>query len=289
LDAPAAILEETSVSDGREGDAARVAALHYYPIKSCAGTRLEAGVVGRRGFEGDRALMLVDPEGRFLTQRELPRMALITPRLDGETLMIAAPGMPPLTVVTTDDGPRARVVVWSARCTAIDQGDAAAEWFGAFLDAPCRLARMADDFVRRVDGRYARRPDDQTSFTDGYPFLLISEASLDDLNGRLASPLPMNRFRPNIVVGGCPPYAEDRWKRIRIGPIVFDLVKPCARCVITTTDQATAERGKEPLRTLATYRRRRDGKALFGQNLVHAGGGVIRAGDAVEILAAVEA
>jgi uncharacterized protein YcbX len=276
------------VSAGRDGDRARVAALYHYPIKSCAGTRLAAGVVGRRGFAGDRALMLVDPEGRFLTQREFPRMALIAPRLDGETLTVEAPGMSPLTVVATDDGPRAKVVVWRDRCTAIDQGDAAAAWFGAFLGAPCRLARMADDFVRRVDGRYARRPDDQTGFADGYPFLLISEASLDDLNGRLASPLPMNRFRPNIVVTGCPPFAEDRWKRIQLGPVVFDLVKPCARCVITTTDQTTAERGKEPLRTLATYRRRRDGKVLFGQNLLHEGEGVIRAGDAVEILSSVE-
>ena len=271
-------------SSGHAEAAVRVAALYRYPIKSCAGTRLADGVVGRRGFVGDRALMLVDPEGRFLTQREFPRLALVAPRLDGETLMIEAPAMPPLTVVATDDGPRARVVVWRDRCAAIDQGDAAAEWFGAFLGAPCRLARMADAFVRRVDGRYARRPDDQTGFADGYPFLLISEASLDDLNGRLAAPLAMNRFRPNIVVSGCPPYAEDGWKRIRIGPVVFDLVKRCARCVITTTDQATAERGKEPLRTLATYRRRRDGKVLFGQNLVHEGEGVIRAGDAVEIL-----
>jgi MOSC domain-containing protein len=271
-------------SSGHAEAAVRVAALYRYPIKSCAGTRLEAGVVGRRGFAGDRALMLVDPEGRFLTQRERPRLALIAPRLEGETLTIEAPGMPPLTVVATNDGPRAKVVVWRDRCAAIDQGDAAADWFGDFLGAPCRLARMDAAFVRRVDGRYARRPDDQTGFADGYPFLLISAASLDDLNGRLASPLAMNRFRPNIVVTGCPPYAEDRWRRIRIGPVVFDLVKPCARCVITTTDQATAERGQEPLRTLATYRRRRDGKVLFGQNLVHEGEGVIRAGDAVEIL-----
>jgi uncharacterized protein YcbX len=278
--------EMASVSGGGDEGSARVAALYCYPIKSCAGTRLEAGVVGRRGLVGDRALMLVDPEGRFLTQREFPRMALIAPRIDGTTLTIEAAGMPPLTVAATDDGPRLKVVVWRDRCAAVDQGDAAAEWFGDFLGAPCRLARLADDFVRRVDARYARRPDDQTAFTDGYPFLLISAASLDDLNGRLASPLAMNRFRPNIVVSGCPPFAEDGWRRLRIGPVVFDVVKPCARCAITTTDQATAERGAEPLRTLATYRRRRDGKVLFGQNLLHEGAGVIRVGDALEILEA---
>jgi uncharacterized protein YcbX len=191
--------------------------------------------------------------------------------------------MPPLRVACRDDGPRERVTVWKDRVPAVDQGDEAADWFAAFLGAPCRLARLPDDYARRVDGRYARRPDDQTGFADGYPFLLLSEASLDDLNGRLASPLEMRRFRPNIVVAGCAPFAEDGWRRFRVGPIGFDVVKPCARCVVTTTDQETAERGVEPLRTLATYRRVRN-KAMFGQNLVHEGSGVIRVGDPVEIV-----
>lgn len=148
---------------------------------------------------------------------------------------------------------------------------------------PARLVRMADDFVRRVDARYARQPSDQTGFADGYPFLLISQASLDDLSARLA-PLPMNRFRPNIVVSGCDAFAEDDWREIRIGGIIFNIVKPCARRAIPTIDQDTAIAGPEPLRTLAAYRTFGQ-KVLFGQNLVAANTGTLRVGDEVEIIA----
>lgn len=261
----------------------RVAALYCYPIKSCRGTPLAEATVARRGIDGDRGMMVVDADGRFLTQREHPRLALIEPRLRAGGVTVTAPGMPALTVADADEGPRVRVVVWRDTCRAVDQGEEAAAWFSDYLGVPCRLVRMADDFVRRVDGRYARRPDDQAGFADGYPFLLLSDASLADLNDRLPAPLEMRRFRPNIVVTGCAPYAEDDWRRIRIGPIAFDVVKPCARCVITTTDQETTERGAEPLATLATYRHRGRG-VMFGQNLVHEGAGPIRVGDAVAIV-----
>jgi hypothetical protein len=228
-------------------------------------------------------MMLVDPDGRFLTQRELPRLALIEPCLTDGQLTLAAPGVADFALTVSDDGPRGPVAIWRDTVLAVDQGDAVADWFSAFLATPVRLVRLAEDHVRRVDPAYARRPDDQTSLSDGYPFLLISEASLDDLNGRLEWPLEMRRFRPNIVVAGCPPYAEDTWRQISIGSVCFDVVKPCGRCAITTTDQETAVRGKEPLRTLATYRTV-DGKVMFGQNLLYDGAGTIRVGDQVTLL-----
>ena len=165
---------------------------------------------------------------------------------------------------------------------AVDQGQEASDWFRGFLGVPCRLVGMADEHVRPTGRRL--RPGDQVSFADSYPLLLISEASLEDLNARLAAPLPMDRFRPNIVVSGCPPYAEDGWRTVRAGAVGLDVMKPCVRCVITTTDQQTAQRSTEPLRTLATYRRDADGGVIFGQNLLHHGPGALRVGDPVEVL-----
>src|SRR5262249_19187395 len=154
-------------------------------------------------------------------------------------------------------------------------------WLSDYLGQKCRLVRMADFTVRRLDERYAK--DGEVGFADGYPFLLISEASLSDLNERLAEPVPMNRFRPNIVTSGSGSYAEDRWKTIRIGTLEFRVVKPCDRCVITTVNQSTGDKGIEPLRTLATYRKSEAG-VIFGQNLVHQGTGSIYVGDSIEIL-----
>jgi uncharacterized protein YcbX len=261
----------------------RVSALYAYPIKSCRGSELESAPVGPRGFLGDRQWMLVTPDGDFLTQREYPRIALIHPRWDAGQLEISAPGMLHYSLGPVVPGPRRQVAIWRDTCEAVDQGDAAAEWFSTYLGAPCRLVRLADDFTRQVDQRYAPRPTDQTGFADGFPFLIISQASLDDLNSRLSTPLPMNRFRPNLVVTGCGPFAEDTWKVIRVGGIVLDVVKPCARCVITTTDQDTTERGKEPLHTLASYRNV-NGKVMFGQNAIHRSEGQLRRGDVVEVL-----
>ena len=260
-----------------------VRGLYFYPIKSCHGTSLEAAVVGPRGISADRQWMVVDAEGRFLTQRELPRMSLVSPQL-GESLEISAPGMPPLSVSLDAAGDRTKVTVWADRVEAIDQGNEAAAWLSTFLDVRCRLVRIADDTVRRADQQFAGA-NDQVGFADGYAFLLTSLASLDDLNRRLASPLPMNRFRPNIVIDGVEPFEEDTWKRIRIDGIEFSIVKPCARCVTTTVDQRTAERSKEPLRTLATFRHVPGRGVMFGQNLVHHGTGTIRVGSAAEILA----
>ena len=261
----------------------RIDGLYFYPIKSCRGTSLDVAEVGPRGIVADRQWMVVDESNEFLTQRELPRMALVRPSLAGGVLALTAPGMSPLTVSPGGHRERRQVVVWRDRCAAIDEGPQAAEWLSAFLELPCRLVRIPDDETRRADPEYAG-PNDQVGFADGFSFLLISRASLDDLNRRLSVPLPMNRFRPNIVVDGTEPFEEDRWKRIRMGDITFVVAKPCARCAITTTNQDTAERSQEPLRTLATFRHVAGRGVMFGQNLIHDRSGILQVGAEVEVL-----
>ena len=280
---------ETRATVTQKTAAVTVAALYRYPIKSCAGTALTEGAIDLRGFVHDRELMLIDTAtGVFLTQREFPRMALIQPQLTGDQLRVDAPGMTPLTATVAKEGPERQITIWRDTCPAIDQGDAVAAWFGQFLGTDCRLVRLPDSYRRQVDQTFATSADDQVGFADGFPFLLISEESLADLNSRLDAPLLMNRFRPNLVVRGGGPFWEDQIVTFRIGAINFQCVKPCARCPITTTDQATALVGKEPLRTLATFRRGGihvpgpiHGAAYFGQNVTHDATGVIRVGDGV--------
>lgn len=263
------------------GATVAVTGLYRYPIKSCAGTALTEATLEPRGIVHDRELLVVDAAtGAFLTQRELPRLALVTPDIDDREVRVAAPGQTPLAAPLVKDGPRRAVMIWRDTCEAVDQGDELAAWFGDFLHAACRVVRMAPDFVRGVDPTYATGPADQVGFVDGFPLLLIAEESLAELNRRLPDPLPMNRFRPNIVIAGGAPHGEDFVGRFQIGAITFSAVKFCARCAITTTDQATARVGKEPLTTLATYRRSKRG-VLFGQNVVHAATGTIRVGDPV--------
>jgi uncharacterized protein YcbX len=262
-----------------------VAALWFYPVKGCAGIEVPAGAaleIGARGPAFDREWMVVDAAGRFVTQRDEPRLARVRCALQAGALVLDAPGAAPLRVPLAAAGEARRVQCWAAACDALDQGEAAARWLGEFLGAPRRLVRMAPGFERVVNPE--RSPQRATTaFTDGYPFLVIGEASLADLNRRLAAPLPMNRFRPNLVVRGSEPYAEDGWRRIRVGRLEIEIVKPCDRCAVTTTDQATGERGPEPLATLARYRRVPEG-VLFGQNGVHRGTGALRVGDPIEVL-----
>ena len=261
----------------------RVTALNVYPVKSCAATPLEVAELDARGIRGDREFMLVDAQRRFLTQREQPRLALIVPRRTDSTLTLSAPGMPPLSLEPVDE-PRYTAQIWRDSVVAADQGDRVADWLSTYLGQAVRLVRLPVDSVRRVDPDFASRPDAQVSLADAFPVLLISEESLADLNTRLEQPLPMNRFRPNVVVSGAGvPYAEDTWAEVQIGELAFSVVKACARCVTTTTNQLTAERGHEPLATLATYRRVARG-VLFGQNLIHAGEGQIAVGDPLTVL-----
>ena len=271
----------------------RLSGIFIYPVKSCRGFALPAAEVDALGFAGDRRFLVVDESGRFLTQRSHPRMALIATALTDESLTLTANGHGSVaTPRTSPAGARTvSVTVWkSENLLADDCGDEAADWLGSFLSTRCRLVRIGEKFRRPVLKK-AARPGDQVDFADAVPFLLISQSSLDDLNDRLVAKgedaLPVDRFRPNLVVTGSAPYAEDGWSRLRIGPIAFRNAGPCSRCIVTTTDQETAVRGKEPLRTFATYRRDPDNHTdvNFGANLIHEShAGRLSIGDAVEVL-----
>ena len=257
--------------------------LWRFPVKSMRGSRARQMAVDARGPHLDRHWMLVDGEGRFLTQRQLPRMALLNTRLDDGRLSLWVDGGEPLTVTCVEDGPLLDVRVWRDDCRARGVDPAVDAWLSDFLQTDCRLVYLPQEQERAVDPDYARAGE-QVGFADGFPFLLISQASLDDLNARLEEPVPMQRFRPNLVVEGCAPYAEDSWQRLRIGGMVLRAVKPCSRCIIPTIDPATAQRNAEPLRTLGTYRRR-DNRVYLGQNLLHDGPGQLEEGMPVEVLA----
>jgi uncharacterized protein YcbX len=259
-----------------------ISALFYYPIKSCAGCALNFAELTPRGIKNDRCLQIVNSNGDFLTQRELPQMALIQPTLlDEHWLILSAPAMPELRVPVGESDKRRMVSIWGDWVLATEQDTNASEWLSAFLQAEVQLVRIADGHVRSCDPRYARHSSDQTGFADGYPILLTNNASLDDLNARLQAKgepaVEMARFRPNVVVSGASAFAEDDWKQLQTGQVVLDVVKPCARCVIVTTNQKTAERGKEPLRTLSEFRNW-NGKVLFGQNVCHQGRGSLQLG-----------
>jgi uncharacterized protein len=255
--------------------------LYVYPIKSCAGISLQSADLSATGLRHDRRWMLVDDTGEFMSQRAHPRMALISIRIAPERMIVSAPDMGELEIPLYPQAESSiDVRVWGDTNRGELVAEEADRWFTEFLKFPCRLVHKPDDDPRLVDSSFARSGD-QVSFADGFAFLLISEASLEDLNMRLEDPLPMNRFRPNFVVRGCGPYAEDGWSRLRIGSVPFRVAEPCPRCAITTVDQRTGARGKEPLRTLATYRKS-DGEVFFGRNLLHDTLGTIRVGDPVE-------
>jgi len=262
---------------------AAVRALFVYPVKSCRGIALERAVLERRGVRHDRRWMIVDAEGVFVTQRTEPRLACIEVAVD-DALVLRAPHAPPLRVPfePPPGAARRRVRVWRDQADALDCGPEASAWLSAWLGAPASLVFMPDDVERPVDPKRAR-PGDIVGFADAYPLLLASTSSLDELNARLDTPVPMDRFRPNVVVDGCAPWAEDGWRRVRIGDVPVRVLKPCDRCVVTSTDQRTGERGVEPLRTLASFRKHGN-EVLFAQNAVHDAPGTIAVGDAVTVL-----
>jgi len=263
-----------------------LSSLYRFPLKSAAGESLQRCASDSLGLLGDRRWMVVAAgTGRFLTQRILPRMALLQAHWQGDTaLKLAAPGMPELLVRVPDDKTMRCVQVWSANPVIPDAGETAAAWLSDFLGQACRLVYLPEDDGIQVDLDYARLGE-RTAFSDGFPFLLIGQASLDDLARRVGRPLEMLRFRPNLVVSGAEPYAEDGWKRIRIGQLTFRVVKPCSRCVIPTLDPATGERApdREPLNTLLSYRKG-PGGVFFGQNLIAEGRGELEVGMPVERL-----
>ena len=264
-----------------------LSSLHLYPVKSCAGLAMDEARVETRGLAGDRRWMIVDAGGKFLTGRQLPALVLLRAVPGDGGVRLDAPGQPGLSVATpAADAPRRRVSVWKDEVDAVDAGDAPAAWLSRFLGREARLVYMDERAVRPVSPTHAR-PGDEVSFADGYPLLLVSQASLDGLNARLATPLPMARFRTNLVVDGVDvPHGEDGWKRVRIGAIEFDVAKPCTRCVFTTVDplRGDFDPGGEPLATLKTYRRG-DAGITFGVNLIARGRGSLRVGDPVDVLA----
>ena len=260
----------------------KVSELNIYPVKSLRQVSLSASRVEPYGLEHDRRWMVVDEDGNMITQRQLARMCLIQPHLLAKGLRLTAQGMPELVVETPSDAGRQTVTVWKDQCQAYDAGNDAAEWLSNFLSTVCRLVYYPDDAFRQVDLQYAREGE-RTAFSDGFPLLLITQASLDDLNQRLDTPLPMKRFRPNLVIEGCQPFAEDNWKKIRIGEIIFRVVKPCSRCIIPNINIETADIGKEPARTLSSYRKTNN-KVFFGQNVIAEDTGELTIGMPVEII-----
>jgi uncharacterized protein YcbX len=262
---------------------ARVAGLHVYPVKSCGGTDLERAEVDELGIRDDRRWMIVDGGGRFLSQRTVPRLATIRVALRPGRLALSAPGRPALDLPAIPAGGATETVtVWRDTVEALPMGTEAEDWLTSLLGLPARLVRMAPE-TRRAAKRDPAGTNARISFADAYSFLVVSRESLDELNARLDEPLPMNRFRPNIVLEGARPFAEDGWSRVRIGPVELDMAGPCARCATSTTDQETGARGVEPLRTLATFRREGAG-VMFGQNANHRGTGEIAVGMQVEVL-----
>ncbi|WP_439698010.1 MOSC domain-containing protein [Mucilaginibacter sp. AW1-7] len=261
----------------------QITELFIYPIKSLAGIPLTSAEVTSRGFKHDRRWMLVDGQNRFLTQREHPQMALIKVNIQSDGLLVSYHANGSIKIpFAYDTRSKHDVVIWDDTCMGVHVSAEFDEWFTTTLGIPCRLIYMPDDSEREVDQRYAQ-PGMITSFADAYPFLLIGQASLDDLNSRLSEPLPMDRFRPNIVLAGGTAFEEDVMNHITIAGINFYGAKLCARCIMTTIDQQTGVKAKEPLKTLATYRLKNN-KILFGQNLVHQGEGFVTAGDTLNVL-----
>ena len=259
--------------------------LHLYPIKSCAALSPPQAMVEARGLAGDRRWMIVDGQNRFVTGREHPRLVLIRAEPVLQGLLLRAPGMSELLVKWPQpSAKRASVVVWDSQVDAVLASSEAHRWLSQFMRHEVKLVHMDAQAWRRVNPKYSQ-PGDQVSFADAYPLLLISQASLDALNARLHRPVSMLRFRPNLVIAGVPEYAEDGWRRIRIGGVEFEFIKPCVRCgfVNVGPESGVVDPGGEPLRTLATYRRAEKG-VTFGQNLIARGNGRLRIGDKVEVM-----
>ena len=265
--------------------------INIYPIKSLGGISLNESVVEEKGLQFDRRWMLVDENGKFFTQREFPKMATLKVSLETDGLRVSAQNDNLLIPFSENGaGEEIQVEIWNSKLTAQTSENTINEWFSDALQTNCRLVRMNQNSSRQVNPIYAvRKFQDTVSFADGYPVLLIGEGSLADLNSKLENPIPMNRFRPNLVVKNSEAFAEDTWKSIKIGETIFYIVKPSERCVMTTIDQAKGvSDGKEPLKTLATYRLvKKDGasKILFGQNLIAENAGeMIKIGDKAEVL-----
>ena len=263
----------------------KVSGIFIYPVKSVRAVSLSQAEVRRRGLAGDRRWVVVDRSGQFLSQRSHPKLALVSAAVETDgSISVDAPGMPHLHVTVPLGNKRLTVTVWDDTFEAAGGGSQAASWLSCYLGCPCQLVYM-DQLAHRAVAPAYGQPGDVVSFADAVPLLLATDASLVDLNRRMAQPLPMSRFRPNVTIAGSEPWEEDRWKLVRIGSVEFEVTHGCARCVMTTIDQDTCEKSGdgEPLKTLATFRRDENG-VYFGQNLVPRSVGTIAIGDPVEVV-----
>jgi len=263
----------------------RLQDIYIYPIKSLGGIRLTEAQVETRGLSNDRRWMLVDENGLFLTQRKHHQMALLQVQMMPDGLRVfhkqqrerehAIPFEPETTNIT-------QVMIWDDMVSGQVVSESCNQWFSDILGFPCQLVYMPNSSERPIDRKYAVNQE-TVSFADAMPYMVIGQKSLDELNGRLAEPLPMDRFRPNFVFSGGEAFVEDHWGQVKIGTSIFKVTKPCARCVLTTVDQATGLKGKEPLKTLASYRTVNK-KVLFGQNMIALSPGRIKVGDEINVL-----
>jgi hypothetical protein len=270
-----------------------VSELYIYPIKSCQGIKLDRAEVLEKGFVWDREMMVVTSRGKFLTQRQYPQLAKVRVSLIGEevSLEVEDNSISPITFTATTIGNEIEVEIWDDKTTAIDQGDEVARWFNEVLalsrDKQCRLVRQSPRHPRNTQ---SNKP---VNFADGYPYLMAATASLAELNQRIveihqqpSQAISMNRFRPNIVIETQQPFIEDTWRKIQIGEIVFNSIKPCSRCIMTTIDQQSGVKNelREPLRTLGTFRQFGEQGVLFGEEMIPRNAGIVNVGDQLEVL-----
>lgn len=260
----------------------KLSSLFIYPVKSLAGIAVAHWPVTQTGLKHDRKWMIVDADGQFMSQRKQARMALIKTALIDNRLRLSAPAMNDLALpLEPSGGEIVACTIWKDRSMARSVSAEADRWLSRFLNQFCRLVYQPDDDRRQVDPLYGSATD-QVAYSDGFPFLIVSENSLAALNREMELALPMSRFRPNLVISGCDAFAEDTWREISIGSIDFRLPKPCSRCIVPTIDQDTAEHGKEPLATLNRIRKWQN-KVYFGQNALHDQCGELTVGDQVQI------
>lgn len=276
-----------------------VSDLYVYPLKSCQGIKLKRAEVQPKGFLGDREMMLVTKSGKFLTQRQYPRLAKVQVQLKNNQVVLAVQNenIAPLIFTPTLTGSKVEVEIWSDNTIAIDQGDRVAQWFHNVLQLDpqkeCRLVKQSPEYIRPLKSRYASEGNKAVSFADNCPYMLTTTASLAELNERIVEihqqqkrAIPMDRFRPNIVIETSEPFVEDSWSLIQIGEVQFSVVKPCSRCIITTVDQQRGEKNelKEPLQTLGTFRQFGEQGVMFGENMTSRNSGVIQVGDRLQVL-----
>ncbi len=259
--------------------------INIYPVKSLGGFKVSKGIIEKRGLKHDRRWLLINEQSDFMTQRDYPQMTLLKAEVESENLVLSSKKNPSDKFILNINSFSPEVVnvpIWDDRCDANLINKEVDEWLSDHLKTNCRIVYMPESTSREVDKKYAHN-NEIVSFADAYPFLIIGQSSLDELNRRMETSLPMNRFRTNFVFTGGDPFEEDTWGKFRMGELIFHAVKPCARCVITTTDQDTAERAHEPLKTLATFRKQ-DGKVMFGQNLLCESTGIVNIGDEIVLI-----